>query len=423
MFKILSKILTQTLETLAPVTKVLIVTALFSISYTPLALGKIKHSGILQLGFIAADNETSFLNGGAGRFIHDDNGVNLTQAFINVTGDITDSISAQVIANHSQNPESRTGITQALLKYKPIPTSRYNFQYKLGIFYPAMSFENVDLGWTSPFTYTNSAINSWIGEEIRINGFEAKLNRPGKRFGSYHSFASTFGLYKGNDPTGTLLAWRGFALHDKQTQLGEKIYFVNFPSIQIPPLDKQDDYVDVFREIDGKVGYYIGGHWDYRRKSKFRYYYYDNRADPLAVNGGQYSWHTEFHSLSWQYRPAKGWRIIAQYLNGKTEMGPKAVYLDYRAFFLLVGYKYQQHRFTTRYDKFGTANKNNLLPYDDSDSDGQALTLTWRYSISKQFQVGAELVKVESTQDNRLQLSQSTKINQDQAMVIFQYRF
>ena len=46
---------------------------------------------------------------------------------------------------------------------------------KAGAFFPAISLENDDLGWTSPYTLTPSAINSWIGEELRTIGSEGIL--------------------------------------------------------------------------------------------------------------------------------------------------------------------------------------------------------------------------------------------------------
>jgi len=45
---------------------------------------------------------------------------------------------------------------------------------KAGAFFPTISLENDDLGWTSPYTLTPSAINSWIGDELRTIGSEGR---------------------------------------------------------------------------------------------------------------------------------------------------------------------------------------------------------------------------------------------------------
>ncbi len=387
-------------------------------------VAKTTFSGILQAGIINADDETSFVEEGTGRLIHDESGLSLNQAFIVINSDITDNISAQIVANHTLTPESSTGLTQAFLSYKPVPFMGYNWQVRGGMFYPSLSFENVDIGWTSPFAYTNSAINTWIGEEIRINGLELKLTRKGKHFNnSPHSFSGIAGIYTRNDTAGTILAWRGFSLHDKQTQLNESLPFANYPSIQVAPLDEQENHVEVFREEDGRPGYYLGAHWDYQRLSKVRYYYYDNQADPLDVSDGQYAWRTKFHSLSWLYRPIKNVRFIAQYLTGSTLMGPNAVHLNYEAFFILSSYKSGKHRFTARIDKFGTYNKNDILPDDDNASNGKAFTIGWRYNIDKYWQVGAEWLSTKSTQESREQLGLDNDLDQNQLMAILQYRY
>ncbi|OUS31916.1 hypothetical protein A9Q99_02145 [Gammaproteobacteria bacterium 45_16_T64] len=394
------------------------------LTYSPSAFSDAKISGIVQLSAIGADSEESFIDGGTGRLLYNDDGIHLSQMFFVFSGDITDTLSTQIVGNHTQTPESRTGLTQAFLRYKPIPTSNYHWEAKAGSFYPALSFENVDIGWTSPFAYTNSAINTWIGEEIRINGLELSLSRKGNRRNNIpHSFSALLGVYKGNDPAGTVLAWRGFALHDKQTQLNENLPFANYPSIQTPPLEQQNDYVDVFREEDDRYGFYVGGHWNYKRKSKLRYYYYDNQADPLRVSSGQYAWHTKFHSVSWLYRPIKNWRFISQYLTGTTLMGPNAVYLGYESYYVLASYKQKKHRLTTRIDRFGTFNKNDILPEDDNRSQGTALTLTWRYAIDKSWQIGAEWTKIESTQNSREQFGKDKALNQEQFMLILQLRY
>ena len=51
-------------------------------------------------------------------------------------------------------------------------TGRVSWSVKAGAFFPTISLENDDLGWTSPYTLTPSAINSWIGEELRTIGSE-----------------------------------------------------------------------------------------------------------------------------------------------------------------------------------------------------------------------------------------------------------
>ena len=90
---------------------------------------------------------------------------------------------------------------------------------RFGAFYPSFSLENGDRGWQSPFTYSYSAINTWIGEEIRPIGAEWSLRRRLEGFRSNHELRAFAAGFYGNDPAGTLLFWRGWSLHDRQTRL------------------------------------------------------------------------------------------------------------------------------------------------------------------------------------------------------------
>src|SRR6185437_6111030 len=56
---------------------------------------------------------------------------------------------------------------------------------KAGAFFPTISLENDDLGWTSPYTLTPSAINSWIGEELRTIGSEGTLRWKSEKAGTF----------------------------------------------------------------------------------------------------------------------------------------------------------------------------------------------------------------------------------------------
>lgn len=388
----------------------------------------IEIKGLLQTQLaLSADEQSSYLEGGTGLFRHDeDNRWQLSQAVLELKGNITDNLTFHSVLNHTQNPQAYTGFTQLSLRYKPIWSNKYRWQFRAGMFYPEMGFENPDIGWLSPYAYTNSAINSWIGEEVRTLGGEFKVTRPGRAHGrSPHTFAWTGAFFKGNDPTGTLLAWRGWGLHDKQTIANEIIPFSDVPSLNAGDgLDPQEPWVDPFREIDGRWGYQTGLHWDYQKKSRVRYYYFNNNADETVLaRGGQYAWHTIFHSLAWQYRFDRNWRLIMQGMDGNTSMGPGAVIVDFRSWYAMLHYRDKQKNFTVRFDNFKTIDVDELFPLDDNNSDGWGLTATYRYNINDNWQVGTEVVYVDSFQASREQLGQEGDIEQTQFLAVAQFRF
>ncbi|MCA1929516.1 hypothetical protein, partial [Rheinheimera sp.] len=90
--------------------------------------------------------------------------------------------SATVHAQWHRAPEPGMGVTEAWLNWSPLPVSGYRIRARAGVFYPAMSLENTDLAWTSPYTSSFSAINSWIAEEVKTRAVELSVSRPGRFF-------------------------------------------------------------------------------------------------------------------------------------------------------------------------------------------------------------------------------------------------
>lgn len=388
---------------------------------------EITIKGVAQ-GHIAlkSDSEPSFLNKGTGILKYDSQSdLELAHALLHVKADINGETSFESVLNHVSSATTNTNVSQAFVKYNPIWSPKYRWQFKVGMFYPEMGFENPTTGWLSPYNYTNSAINSWVGEELRTIGGEIKFTRPGRKHNSPHTFALVTSAYKANDTLGTLLAWRGWALHDKQAILNESIPFANYPSIQDTGiLPTQASWVEPFREIDGNWGFYIGGHWDYRSSSRLRFYHYNNRGDEdILARGGQYAWQTIFNTVSWQYRINKNIRFISQIMDGNTAMGVGKVNVDFRAWFALVSYNFTAHRITLRFDDFKTVDKDVYKIQDDNDGHGDSVTLSYRYNWDEHWQFGIEYLRVNSFQASRMQWQWEPQITQSQVLGVVQYRF
>lgn len=380
-----------------------------------------------QYAFLT-DDEPSFLYGadGTGLFKFDDrhDSPDISQAFVQIQSSLAATLDLEAVINHTRIPESFTNFSQLSLRYRPLWSPKYRWQFRAGMFYPQFGFENPDIGWVSPFNYTNSAISSWIGEELRILGGEAKLTLPGRVRKSPHTFSLVGSFYKGNDPTGTLLSWRGWGFHDKQALYNEKIRFAYLPSLKNENfVPAQPPYVEPFREIDGRWGLYAGAHWNYKNQSNLRYYYYNNQADEEIVGrGGQYAWHTIFHSLAWQYRFNKELRLIAQFMDGNTSMGINKVNVDFRSWYAMLSYKINAHRISSRYDYFKTVDRDHY-PNDQNDSDGFAITTSYRYDWTTNIQVGLEYIFTDRFQANRVQWSLDPDTTQHQMLAVAQYRF
>ncbi|MDP5213620.1 hypothetical protein ORJ66_11255 [Pseudoalteromonas tunicata] len=387
----------------------------------------VEIKGVAQIHWVQAHQPDYWLNKGTGIYQYDsgNDGLNVAQGLLAMEQDLADELSFSAVINYNQRPAQSIGLTQGYFKYKPIVPSAYKWQIQAGLFYPRMSLENPDLGWTSPYTYTNSAINSWLGEEIKTIGLELSVNRPGRFFNSPHSFNAVASVFKANDPAGTLLAWRGFALHDRQTSLNELVPFANLPSFTDTALRFQASNVRPFEEIDGRFGYYFGLHWDYYKQSQLRFYLYDNNGDPSVLNKstGQYAWDTKFVSLAWQYKFDSQWRLITQAMHGNTAMGKsRGVDVDFNAYFALVSYQHFAHRWSLRYDHFNVIERDNWL-WDPNDSHGEGLTIAWRFDLTAQWQVGLEYSVANSFAANRDLWQWPQNERQRQSLANLQYRF
>ncbi|MDN4503539.1 hypothetical protein QX776_14090 [Alteromonadaceae bacterium BrNp21-10] len=396
--------------------------------YAPTAASNIKVEAMLEGGYVNASYDKSWLNswmeGGVGvlRFNRDDR-FKVTQGIMQVSADVLADISFDAVAAYYPDGDSHLGFTEAYLTYAPL-SAGLKHQVRVGMFYPKMSLENVDIGWTSPFTYSFSAINSWIAEELRTVGAEWSITRSGRAHHSPHSFTAVASLYRANDPVGTLLSWRGWALHNRQTTLNENVYFADYFQFQNRPV-VFPDYLKPIEETDGRWGYYLGVQWRYLKSTDVRAYYYDNNADPLSIETNmQYGWDTRFTSVAIQHKFTSSFRVLAQWLDGVTYMGDinNGTFAEYNSWYLLGSYKWQNHRFSLRYDHFDVTDIDNN-PMDPNDSNGHSITAAWRHNLNKHWNVGAEWLMVDSDNENRtLWPKWTAKNKQKQLMLLLQYR-
>ncbi|NDD65054.1 MAG: hypothetical protein EBZ36_13940, partial [Acidobacteria bacterium] len=153
-------------------------------------------------------------------------------------------------------------------------TGAARWTIKLGAFYPPVSIENEGVGWTSPWTLTPSAINTWVGEELRTIGGETSVEWKT----ASGSIGLTGAVFGGNDPTGLLIAARGWSFGDRPTGLFDRVRTaddVALRSRRAPPY-----YQSEFLEIDDRAGFYGGVSWRENGLGRLTLLRYDNRADP-----------------------------------------------------------------------------------------------------------------------------------------------
>ena len=351
------------------------------------------------------ENTQSFQDFGQNHQRFEGDGLHLSQAVISTNQRLFDDWTLSGALNAYSDGEERLNVSQLYIKYRPLSASSIKPEVKVGAFYPAISAENTDIAWLSPHFLTNSAINSWIGEELRTGGVELSFRQSGRQVRSNWSWKVLASLFKGNDSTGTLLSWRGFALHDRQSLYNDRVNFLPIPGVIDEDKLDAPAWTEPFREIDNRFGYYFGTHVAYKRSAEMRYYYYDNNADANAVDPDRiYAWHTRFHSLTLRYLPRPDLTLFSQLLYGDTLMGENIVDNDFASAYVAaaldlntVGLK--DLTAAVRMDWYRVIDNDNTM-YDPNGSRGNAYTISVKYDITSRFSVTTEWQLNSGDQEN-----------------------
>lgn len=326
----------------------------------------VKVHAFADARLVDAPAPTSFVDGGSGhtRYGGDERGWRFGAAAVVITAQPTPALFALVDLQAQRTDRTDVQLPEAFLRYRPVSTSAWQGSLKGGLYFLPVSLENDGIGWTSPWTITPSAINSWVGEEIRGFGVEGREAWRGER----GSFTVGGGLFRRNDVAGNILALRGWSLSDVTYGPGGRLR---------EPADGERESYDPFRSIGGRTGWYADASWKAAAGWELRVLRYDNRADPAAYvryAGGEklFAWRTRFWSAGAIWTPGPV-TFIAQAMDGDTEVRPSGVgYLTpFRSAFLMAGWNRGAWRPAVRVEGFRT---------DGPRERGHAVTaaLNWR---------------------------------------------
>jgi hypothetical protein len=236
---------------------------------------------------------------------------------------------------------------------------------RAGAMFLPTSRENVDALWENPYAISSSALNSWLGEELRPIGIDAMYTRRG-------AFAGAT-LFRGNDTFGAVPPVRGWRLDDDWTLLGEHV-----------PVDDVA-FTSVSAETDGRLGWSARGGWNGANLT-VQVTHVDNRSDGLAY-GDLVNWGTRFDIIGMEYS-VRDWTLA-----GEAGWGPTFVvdadgrYVsDLRAGYVLASRRWARSRATIRVDAFS----NSDLKLD------HAVTLAYFWSPRGKVRLGAEVTSMGS---------------------------
>ncbi|MDQ0251865.1 hypothetical protein J2W22_003953 [Sphingomonas kyeonggiensis] len=316
----------------------------------------------------------------------------------------TNTLSGNVSVAWQRDQEDDVDIIESFVTWLPPRTGKVSISAKAGLYWPEISLEHATGGaWSTVHTITPSAINSWVGEETKVVGAEVTLSAS---LGN-HDISATAGVFGFNDTSGTLLSFRGWALHDLKATM--------FGRFQLPPRNDfmkfaQEGVTRSTIELDDRPGFY--GRIEWRPPSSFSVnaFYYDNRGDPeVFTPNKQWGWRTRFANLGLTFEPVQGTRILAQGMYGTTQMGFKehgVYWVDtlYQSAYVLVAHEIGKGEVSGRAEFFNTRERGSEMNHADEKQDGWALTLAGRWAFTSKLTGFLEVLNVHSDRGTRARL-------------------
>ena len=374
----------------------------------------VEFHGLIDARLVAADAERTWLDGefGKTRYGEGDASTDLRLAEASLIAVPRFGWSTSGYLHLKADPEQvhALDVVEGYLAWAPVSTSAWRLRGKLGAFYPPVSLENTGIGWTSPYTLSYSAINSWVGEELRGYAAEASVIRNGE----LHDVSAVAALTAANDRAGTLLYRRGWAVHDFKPGINDTY---PLPPKPWAPADAPE-LETPFLEIDERPGYYAGLNWRYDKRYSVHALYFDNRADPASRESGEASWLTRFSALGAQLEFDHGITVLAQYMTGDTliDLGTRDVVMDYQAAYLLASKTWGRHRLTLRGDWFETTHLG--ASYDsDLSEDGTAITFAYGYTVTEKQRLFIELLEIDSFRESREAIDREEDVRDRQIQI------
>jgi hypothetical protein len=367
-------------------------------------VGAPAFDGSIDLRASVVGGETGWLDGGFGKLRWGgDNGDTRARARIAAADfawkpQFSFNLAGLVSVTHQAGQSNDVDLNEAFLTFRsgPAPT---RFSARAGVFWPPISLEHGGSSWQVTDSITPSAVNSWVSEEVKVLAFEGKLEH---RFGE-QQLALTAALFKHGDMAGTLLAYRGWALHDVRTTVSS-----HFP---LPPLSAsrvpfQAPITNPFWETDGRAGYYARLDWQTAWPVSVNLLRYDNRGDRLSTYRLQTAWRTRFWNAG--ATASLGQRTVAraQVLWGNTLVGPDTPFgipsdVDFAAAYLLLSRELGSGKLSARGDWFRT-HDNSFVARDNNNEHGWSGMVAYKHPLTHFADVIVELLHVDSTRPMRL---------------------
>jgi hypothetical protein len=243
-----------------------------------------------------------------------------------------------------------------------------------------------------------------------------------------HKLRATAAIMAANDTSGTLLTFRGWALHDRTT--------LAFHRQPLPPFDGEiaeyqapftHPLIDLHSGFAHRPGYYAKLAWQLPVPVRVELFRYDNRANPEVVNSSlEWGWSTQFDHVGIVADLGSGAQLKAQAIRGRTRMGYEEEgrrWVDdrFRSAFVMLVRPFGEFDIAARAEAFGTRNRGSLVD-DEYDDRGWAAMLSakrdWTHVTGL-----VELIHVSSRREDRDEAGLSPRQDQTQLQAELRMRW
>jgi hypothetical protein len=359
-------------------------------------------SGVITVGPIVGFGGPSALDQGLGKLRAEEDRISITaDATMVWAADLSERIRAVGSLDIGNDTQPAAGLGELYLKLRPKLGDTWKISGRTGLFFPPVSLEHDGEDWSLSRTLTPSAVNTWIAEEVKVIGVEASL-----RGAVYDQpIGVTAAAFAGNDTSGALLAFRGWALHDVRATVGGTFALPDVPAMFA---GMQADRTRPVDEVDGRVGGYGQFKWSPLDTLSVSLFAYDNNGDETSLEDGQYAWRTRFGQAAMNWDIDEDTEVIVQAMTGETRMGGRfagrsPADVGFIGAYGLVSQDFGKKSAAVRLDYFAVSDRS-FKDMDNNSENGWSASMTWVNQIRDRTDLVLEGIVVSSERPDRIRL-------------------
>lgn len=370
--------------------------------------------GFLSARSLSNGGTPSWMRGGFGRF-DADRPVAEAQLGADWTPFQHIVLHAHGLARHEphDNRGRRAGLVDAYIE-SDWDFGRHDLRILAGQNFLGTSRENVGPLWTSPYTITDSTLNSWIANEVRPIGVTGEW----RVLTSNAVITMSATAFRGNDTMGALLAWRGWTSGNRLSVDGEVLPLPPLASLRnVFIRQRRDGTVPIESDLDGRTGYAARVRYTLPERLSLQLTRVDNEGD-RALHRGEYAWRTPFWVAGADTHFGAA-TIATEWMHGKTGMGDPhgtSIDINFDSAYLLGSYKVARETFSARYEIFATVDQHPTAGRIYNEH-GRAWTFAWLHAFAQRVRGGIEFTQFVGTHDEAAAIGVSPTLDARSVLV------